>query len=226
MDDLIADYVSGTIHCAAARQHSIDLIGTAQPIDKLTVILTIKDEPPESPAPAKQSVSSHSRRKKTKLWTEYEDTRLIAGIHRYGVEAWGSIARFVGTNRSKAQCCQRWCRGLDPRISKAAWSASDDEKLQALVGAYGEKSWTRIAAELGNRSDVQCRYRFNQLRHARSVRPSETIAKARPAKTVLPSINQLIARTDSAPAQVEPSPNDLGLLCMMALSLGKNVHGK
>lgn len=32
-----------------------------------------------------------------------------------------------------------------------------------LVQFYGEKSWTLIASKLGNRCDVQCRYRYRQM---------------------------------------------------------------
>jgi hypothetical protein len=33
-----------------------------------------------------------------------------------------------------------------------------------LVALYGQKCWTRIAMGMGNRCDVQCRYRFNLLK--------------------------------------------------------------
>jgi hypothetical protein len=235
MDDVISDYVSGAVQHAAARQRATDLIGTAQPIDKLMLILTVNDDPPDAPIPVRPRGPGHSRRKKTELWTEYEDIRLLAGIHRHGLEAWGSIARFVGTNRTKAQCCQRWSRGLDPRISKSPWSPADDEKLQALVAAYGQKSWTRIATEFGNRCDVQCRYRFNQLRQATAAAArnakteEEEPEKLQPRKTMLPSIHELIAHADSANCESsaqEPSPNDIGLSCMMGLTLGENVQAE
>jgi hypothetical protein len=96
-------------------------------------------------------------------WTAYEDQRLLAGIHRFGLEEWEVVSRFVGNGRTKAQCSQRWSRGLDPKICKRTWSRDDDDRLIGLVALYGEKSWTRVASELGNRCDVQCRYRYKQL---------------------------------------------------------------
>ena len=35
--------------------------------------------------------------------------------------------------------------------------------LLYYVNIFGEKSWMRVANQIGSRSDVQCRYRFHQL---------------------------------------------------------------
>jgi hypothetical protein len=213
MDDLINRFLTGVLDQGAAAQLSESLIGTKRPIDKLTVILTVTDDPlqhPTMPIP-----STAVRRKKSEVWTDSEDIRLLAGIHRFGLCAWGSIARFVGNNRTKAQCCQRWCRGLDPRISKTPWTVSEDEKLRDLVRKYGQKQWTRIAKEFGNRCDVQCRYRFIQLQKAHfSAAPwTESVQKA---KTKLPPIENLIARAESNTSEpAEPSPNDVGPPCVI-----------
>lgn len=110
------------------------------------------------------NIASNSQRKKTRSWTEYEDQRLLAGIHKFGTDNWVSVAAFVGNGRTRAQCSQRWTRGLDPRISKDKWSPEDEESLMRLVIQYGTKSWTRIAQEIGNRSDVQCRYHYKQMK--------------------------------------------------------------
>ena len=110
------------------------------------------------------NIGINSQRKKTRSWTEYEDQRLLAGIHKFGTDNWVSVASFVGNGRTRAQCSQRWTRGLDPRISKDKWSLEDEESLMRLVIQYGTKSWTRIAQEIGNRSDVQCRYHYKQMK--------------------------------------------------------------
>jgi hypothetical protein len=47
---------------------------------------------------------------------------------------------------------------------KATWTAEQDEQLLMLVALYGEKCWTRVAMGIGNRCDVQCRYRYNVLK--------------------------------------------------------------
>jgi hypothetical protein len=135
-------------------------IGTLQPLERLEPILMVGEQPP----PRRDcAVSSAGGRRQPRPWSAYEDTRLYAGVHRFGLENWGAVAGFVGNGRSRGQCSQRWIRGLDPRISKEAWSPEDDERLLALVRAKGTKMWMQVAAEIGNRSDVQCRYHFLQL---------------------------------------------------------------
>lgn len=102
-------------------------------------------------------------RKKTRPWSQEEDYRMMAAIYKYGISDWAVISTFVGNGRTRSQCSQRWVRGLDPKINKCPWSKEDDERLLACVQSCGEKAWTRISQKLGNRSDVQCRYRYNQI---------------------------------------------------------------
>ena len=92
-----------------------------------------------------------------------EDQRLLAGVWKFGLNNWPLVARFVGNGRTRNQCSQRWNRGLNPVLFKGPWTEEEDEKLVALVKEFGEKSWKRIASVLGNRSDVQCRYHFQQI---------------------------------------------------------------
>jgi hypothetical protein len=207
MDNLISQLISGSVTYPAAIDRSIQLIESSKPIEKLHAILTVTDQPLRASITPRIHIANCNIHRKNKLWTEYEDVRLLAGIHKFGLGNWGSIARFIGNNRTKAQSCQRWCRGLDPRISKASWSEADDRKLEALVERFGQKAWTRIALEFGNRCDVQCRYRFTQLQQAHFSRKpiseeseksseSPTVEVRRRAKTLLPSIHTLIAGSD------------------------------
>jgi hypothetical protein len=141
------------------------LIGSAKPLDRIVTIL----QTPPTPIPDffVESHLSNPPGRKSRSWTEYEDQRLLAGIHHFGIDDWQAVASFVGNGRTRAQCSQRWIRGLDPRISKDHWTAADISKLQHLVEIYGAKNWTKIAGEMGNRSDVQCRYRYKQLKQGR-----------------------------------------------------------
>jgi hypothetical protein len=161
MDQMIAARISGELDHESACRLSLQLIGTTRSVERLNAILNVGDEPLAA-TPATSPPAPHSRRKNV-LWSEYEDMRLLAGVHRFGLGAWGSVARFVGNNRVKTQCCQRWSRGLNPNIRRTGWTPEEDERLLALVECFGRKSWTRVATELGNRCDVQCRYRFQQL---------------------------------------------------------------
>ena len=159
-----------------ALQVFMSVLGRSEPLDKLRDIVEQPDDPPNHSANSSPSdtlseddqlltngFSSSSARKKTRSWTLQEDTRLLAGIYRFGADNWTTISVYVGNGRTRAQCCQRWTRGLNPRISKNLWSYEEDMKLVHLVHTYGDKSWTRIASMMGNRSDVQCRYHYHQV---------------------------------------------------------------
>lgn len=122
------------------------------------------NDPNSSPSSSACSESNpNGIRRKTRSWSPQEDTRLLAGIYKYGVDNWTTISSFIGNGRTRAQCCQRWTRGLNPRVSKNLWSYEEDLKLVQLVYLYGDKSWTKIASMMGNRSDVQCRYHYRQV---------------------------------------------------------------
>jgi len=140
------------------------ILGTTKPLDRVSTILQTTDIPIPNFFLV-PPMNSQTDRKKTRSWTDYEDQRLLAGIHRFGLDNWQTIASFVGNGRTRAQCSQRWVRGLDPRISKDRWTKEDESLLLELVNQYGSKSWTKIASEMGNRSDVQCRYHYKQMTH-------------------------------------------------------------
>nr|AGM32435.1 Myb-like DNA-binding domain containing protein [Coptotermes formosanus] len=131
------------------------LICPRKPAEMLGEILSVTDSPIPNPVDSK----------KVRSWTKTEDVRLLAGMLRFGQESWTSIANFVGNSRNRAQCSQRWNRGLNPRISKEIWLPEEDIYLYQLVQAFGSKSWTKISSRMNHRSDVQCRYRWNLLKN-------------------------------------------------------------
>lgn len=143
-------------------------IGTIHPLEKIDAVLKVDDKPivPQSENVNQyQSMYSYQNqsRKKTHPWSELEDQRLLSGIHKFGLDNWAAVCAHVGNARTRAQCSQRWFRGLDPRISKVLWTPEEDAKLIELVEKYGDRCWTKIASELRNRSDAQCRYHYRQL---------------------------------------------------------------
>ncbi|OHS97979.1 hypothetical protein TRFO_09130 [Tritrichomonas foetus] len=163
LESVFHTYLKGEIPYAAAAHFFMVTISTTKPLDKMNAIMNMQDAPLPNISDYPIEAQTFLLRKKSRPWTEYEDMRLLAGISRFGLDGWGSVAQFVGNSRTKAQCCQRWVRGLDPRISKVHWTAEEDNRLLELVAKYGQKSWTKISSEFGNRCDVQCRYRFKQL---------------------------------------------------------------
>jgi hypothetical protein len=154
---------------------------TTHAIDRLYMILHCQSDP----FPSYPEVRSRcdDGKKRAKSWGIIEDNRLLYAIHRFGLHSWPAVAAFVGNNRSRAQCAQRWYRGLDPRISKEEWTHMDDLRLVHLVTIRGDAGWTWISRELGNRSDVQCRYRYLHLKN--SGREAQLLAQLAP---ITPSV--------------------------------------
>jgi hypothetical protein len=157
---LLCRLTRGQIPFDQCKRDAALLVPSVKGIDRLSIILTM----PESPLPPAVPRQCEVSRNRRHPWTELEDNRLLCGLHRYGLRDWGEIAKFVGNSRSRSQCEQRWSRGLDPRISRNLWSSDEDTKLIALVMNFGTDGWRAISLHMGNRSDVQCRYRYIQLK--------------------------------------------------------------
>jgi hypothetical protein len=147
--------------------------------NRIHEILTVPDDP--SPGLYFERRSQDPARWH-RLWSKEEDNRLFRAIQRFGVNDWGQISTFVGPGRTRAQCSQRWNRGLNPQLNKCSWSAHEEEMLCELVARYGVKSWTKIAHEIPTRSDVQCRYHFFQIQRGRSARRLESPTDPLPQK--------------------------------------------
>ncbi|CAF1265554.1 unnamed protein product [Rotaria sordida] len=103
-----------------------------------------------------------SRKKSYKKWTKEEDDRLREFILSHdGLKDWSSISKYVGNDRTDAQCQHRWERFLDPSITKGPWTDEEDKKVIELVRDYGAKHWSLIAKELKGRVGKQCRERWH-----------------------------------------------------------------
>jgi hypothetical protein len=129
-------------------------------VDRINAILKMPSKPIPNPRPVPLSDEMN---RKSNSWSQMEDDRLLAGIHKYGLNRWISVAKFVGNGRTRAQCEQRWNRTLNPQLKKTKWSNVEEYQLAELGARYGPKSWTRIANEMVTRSDVQCRYHWLQI---------------------------------------------------------------
>ena len=153
----------------------------ARALDKLQTILHVSDNPIPFNPHMPEGLTLQNR-KKTHPWSAYEDQRLVAGIHRYGLDDWTQVSAFVGNGRTRAQCSQRWFRGLDPSISKTRWTTEQDDRLLTLVVQFGDKSWTSLAKNVADRCDVQCRYRYLQLQKEPDFNERMERARARVAE--------------------------------------------
>ena len=159
---VMSDYLRQVLPYQQAHAAFMSLVGQTKPLERLKEIVETSDCPiptTEEPEPDPGSTT----RRKMRSWSAYEDTRLLAGIYRYGPDNWAPICKFVGNGRTRAQCAQRWARGLNPRICKDTWDINEDLRLVHFVTQFGDRAWTKIATLMGNRSDVQCRYHYHQL---------------------------------------------------------------
>lgn len=161
-------------------------------------------------SPPRESPSAgelFEKRRKTKVWTLEEDQRLLAAIDKYGTENWKLIAKMVGNGRNRSQCSQRWLRGLKPTLRKEPWSSDEDERLLGAVRKYGARGWTKIGEVVGNRCDVQCRYRFLQLQRMGAVdSDGNSLGSGIAKKDALPSIWEIMAH-DARPKGVSGELN-------------------
>jgi hypothetical protein len=175
---IFRDFATKKANFEDASRRIIKLLGKNDPLVKIKNIIEL----PQTPLPFNESelqddgsekgffttgstTPTGNIRKKTRTWSVMEDNRLLAGVYHYGTENWKSVCQFLGSGRNRAQCSQRWTRCLNPRISKKNWSEEENRQLEELVRLNGDKSWTKISALMGNRSDVQCRYHYRQLKN-------------------------------------------------------------
>ena len=161
-EEALKDYIDGKIDEQSCKQILESCIGTSQTVDRIHAILHVLPKPLIGNEPELEMLH-HQKRRKANLWTPIEDQRLLYAMHIYGSDNWVAVAQFVGNHRTKAQCSQRWFRGLDPKLIKAPWTEEEESELIRLVKLYGLKNWKHISMELKNRSDAQCRYRYNLL---------------------------------------------------------------
>ena len=160
---IMKDFIQRKIPYETARDKFLKIAGNASPVEKIRDVLQMQDQPIHSSNDGIGDDSDSKLRRKMQKWSVYEDNRLLAAIYRYGIDNWALISKFVGNNRTRAQCAQRWTRCLNPRICKDTWDQREDALLIQLVQRYGDHSWTKVAELMGNRSDVQCRYRYSQI---------------------------------------------------------------
>jgi hypothetical protein len=104
-------------------------------------------------------------------WTAAESKTLAMLVGLYGAKEWQFVAKILqskhNNNRTAAQCSQRWCRVINPAINKGPWDIREDkllcEKYEDLNG-----SWCKIVKFFPDRTDTQCKRRYEKLVQLRS----------------------------------------------------------
>ena len=168
--EVLQSVIRGLIPQEQGRKQVEQLLGTSEPADRIISILNVplNNDYIKFEYELEAKNSNKGTQSLVKNWTRNEDNRLLAGIHRFGLNNWTKVAEFVGNNRTKAQCSQRWMRGLDPKIVKGPWTEEEEEELFRLISIYGDRSWKKIATLMPNRSDAQCRYHYLVSNKAKS----------------------------------------------------------
>jgi hypothetical protein len=200
---VVARFCREQINVVVCKAALRSIIPSMQPIDRISAILRC---PPLALLPG--PIPPYGRyvfRGHSAHWFPPEDNRLIAAVHRFGTHDWAAVAAFVGHDRSRAQCAQRWFRGLDPRISKELWSHEEDERLMRLVAGRKHQAWTWISAQMGNRSDVQCRYRYIQLQRDRGEIPHPSVEPDDTGERILPKKKGRPLKIDLVPLDIPPA---------------------
>jgi hypothetical protein len=93
-------------------------------------------------------------------FTQDEDNQLRNLVAEHGLKAWVEIATSL-PGRNPRQCRERWKHYLSIDQSSAPWTEEEDTLLFEKVSELGPK-WTRIAALLGNRTDIELKTRWLQ----------------------------------------------------------------
>ncbi|OHT14123.1 Myb-like DNA-binding domain containing protein [Tritrichomonas foetus] len=156
--------------------------------------------------PADNDVVSYRSKGRTRLWTKEEDRRLLHAIYIFGLGKWKDICVFVGGGRTRAQCSQRWYRSIDPRISKDRWTSDEDQRLMQSVTVNGDHTWTKVAFDVKTRTDVQCRYRYNQIQKSTnySTKKGQNVIQGNQASGEQQNDNQIVP----VPVQAPPPPQN------------------
>jgi len=211
-EDVLKAYLCGSISEETGRNHFVSQFGTSEHFDRfLTSIKAGKEYSNYIKGINPFLLLSDGRKRKMgRNWTQEEDMRLMTAVKIHGTNKWIQIAEMVGGGRTRSQCSQRWNRGLNPLIFKGPWTLEEEKQLLAMVAQYGLKSWKRIATEMSNRSDVQCRYHYSQIQKHGLSKSKEEEANESPkpdfSKKIMPDPeNEVFGISIFNDIQTEPS---------------------
>ncbi|KAH0576005.1 Myb-like DNA-binding domain-containing protein [Spironucleus salmonicida] len=115
-----------------------------------------------------QLENTNTLRRKNYKWNEMEDDQLCVIKQQYTDLSWKQVAIMLSqaTNtplRTADQVSQHWIRVLNPEIQKGRWSVQEDQMLIQAVKTCQTRNWKDIAQLVNGRTDIQVRYRLNQI---------------------------------------------------------------
>lgn len=95
-------------------------------------------------------------------WTKEEDESLREAVKKHGVSNWQYVAAEL-QGRTGQQCLHRYTKALNPAIRKGKWTVEEDNRLSLAVFYYGSGSWSKVCRHVSNRTDMQCRERWENI---------------------------------------------------------------
>lgn len=119
-------------------------------------------------------------------WDPIEDEALKNAVAACGM-VWKDVAPRV-RGRTDAQCRERWCNILDPKIVVGNWSREEDETILRMRDLEG-KTWSEISKRFdGRRTDNHCMRRHSELKRVKdstSKKPSQ-VKNSTPTNSIQP----------------------------------------
>ncbi|KAG0284600.1 Myblike DNAbinding domain-containing protein [Linnemannia gamsii] len=95
-------------------------------------------------------------------WSKSELVKLDHLVKQYKGRNWIQIALDLDTNRTGAQCFQKYQSKMTRVVTKDNWTPEEDNILIEAVRVLGEKNWLQVAYCLDNRNSVQCMTRWSK----------------------------------------------------------------
>jgi len=98
-------------------------------------------------------------------WDPVEDEALKSAVAACGM-VWKDVAPRV-RGRTDAQCRERWCNILDPRIVVGNWTPEEDQKILRMRDVE-RRTWSEISKSFnGRRTDNHCMRRHSELKRVK-----------------------------------------------------------
>jgi hypothetical protein len=121
-------------------------------------------------------MKSEKKRRSRAMFKAGEDQQLRELVGKFGEHSWEEIATQM-PNRTTRQCRERWKHYLSGAKLNEPWAAEEDRALFEKVQEWGTK-WTRIAAFLGDRTDLEAKSRWMfKVREKKRGRPRSELVE-------------------------------------------------